>query len=151
VTTTRAFEVVLTIPDNEALTALATLQRLGIDVGGVRRADLWRFQVEDAEANALPETLRGLEMIFNPNKHRLFEREGAVPAAGEVWIDEAPAPGGRASDGTVAGRRIPGVQRAERMTAWQLFDRRGLPAASEVVERAVETLLCNPAFQRAIR
>jgi len=150
-TTTRAFEVVLSIPDNEALTALATLQRLGIDVADLKRADLWRFKVDSSDANDLPERLRGLETVFNPNKHRLRERASAAPESGEVWIDEAAPPGRRAGGGTVAGREVRGVRQAERLVSWRLFDRHGKPALAEVVDRAVETLLCNPAFQRAIR
>ena len=150
---TRAFEVALTIPDNEALTALGTLQRFGVETGDVRRADLWRFHVEAPLAEALRDAVRGIETIFNPNKHRLRERDASSPEPGEVWIAELAEPSG-AHDGRaprVAGRTLPGVTRIERMVAWRLFDRHGKPAAAAVVEQAIETLLCNPAFQRAIR
>lgn len=146
--TTRAFEIDLTIPDNEALTALATLSRLGIDLGSVQRSDLWRLRVESAEAGGLDAKLRTIEAIFNPNKHALRERESTTPDPGEVWIGEA----GPAHDVTsVSGHHVPGVERAERFVSWRLFDANGQPVAWEEVDRAVETLLCNPSFQRAIR
>ena len=104
---TRAFAVTLTIPDNEAFTALETLSRLGIDVARVVRADIWLFDVDatagevdatagevDASGGDLAVTIASIETIHNPNKHRLSERESDRPAPGEVWIaprDEAPA------------------------------------------------------------
>ena len=149
-TTTRVFEIDLTIPDNEALTALATLRRLGLDVGLVQRSDLWRLRIDTAQAGELDENLRAIEAIFNPNKHFLRQRESTTPDSGEVWIGERPA--GPAQDASsVAGRHLPGVERAEQFVSWRLFDANGQPAAWEEVDRAVETLLCNPSFQRAIR
>ena len=149
-TTTRAYEIDLTIPDNEALTALATLRRLGIDLRSVQRSDLWRLKVDAAQAGAVAGALRTVEAVFNPNKHVLHERESVSPEPGEVWIGEKPTATERDA-ATVAGRRLPGVERAERFVSWRLFDRNGQPASWEEVDRAVETLLCNPAFQRAIR
>jgi hypothetical protein len=149
-TALRAFEVSLVIPDNEALTALATLRRLGIHVSDVRRADLWRLTVDDAaRGDQLPEVLRRMETIFNPNKHRLRERAGAEPERGEAWIGEAADAG--AGTPRVAGRSLPGVLGVERFVAWRLLGADGEPAAGGVVDRAVETLLCNRAFQRTIR
>jgi len=139
----RCVDVALTIPDNEALTALATLQRLGVPVDALTRADLYRCDVEENADDALLATLRGSESIFNPNKHRIALRAGANPLAGEVWIDALDAHDG-------GGRRaLPGIRRLERFTAWRLFDRDGAPAPTSVVTAAVETLLCNPAFQKA--
>jgi hypothetical protein len=148
---TLALEVVLTIPDNEALTALATLRRLGTDLGALERADVWRFEVFADRVDDLVATVRGTETIFNPNKHALHVRESAEPVEGEVWLDEPASPARYEAPVRVAGRLLPGVERAERFVAWRLRDRHGGPAAPEVVERSLETLLCNPAFQRAIR
>ncbi len=145
--TTRAFAVVLTIPDNEAFTALETLGRLGIDVDRVVRSDVWLFEVEDARAAALRETIASIETISNPNKHRLVERTTAAPEPGEVWIaarDEAPAT-------LVGGRAVPGVRAIRRRTGWRLLDGEGRDVPAAVLDRAVETFLCNPAFQEAIR
>jgi hypothetical protein len=144
----RCVEVALTIPDNEALTALATLQRLGVPVDALVRADLYRCEVEPDVDRQLADhdllaTLRRSERFFNPNKHRIALRAGTDPLAGEVWIDalEGCEPTG--------GAAMPGVRRLERSTAWRLFDQDGSPAAASVVAAAVETLLCNPAFQKA--
>jgi hypothetical protein len=143
---TRTFAVSLTIPDNEAFTALETLDRLGIPVARVVRADIWLFDAVDA-ASDLAATIASIETIHNPNKHRLAERESDRPASGEVWIasrDEAPA-------SLVAGRSIPGVRAIRRRTAWRLLDDSGRDVAPAALDRAVETFLCNPAFQVAIK
>lgn len=143
----QTFAVALTIPDNEAFTALAALRRLGLPVGGVRRADIWTFAVDNAAAGTLAETIATVETIFNPNKHVLAERPGSRPAGGEVWIatlEDASAPG-------VGGRALPGVSGVRRRTAWQLLDEYGELADPAIVDRAIETFLCNPAFQKAIR
>jgi hypothetical protein len=146
--TTRTFAVSLTIPDNEAFTALETLGRLGVPVARVVRADIWLFDAEaDDSAGDLASAIASNETIHNPNKHRLAERESERPAAGEVWIasrDEAPA-------SLVAGRAIPGVRAIRRRTAWRLLDDSGRDVAPAALDRAVETFLCNPAFQVAIK
>ena len=143
---TRTFAVSLTIPDNEAFTASETLGRLGIPVARVNRADIWQFEVDDSAAD-LATTIASIEAIHNPNKHRLAERESDRPAPGEVWIasrDEAPAR-------LVAGRTISGVRAVRRRTAWRLLDDAGQDVAPAHLDQAVETFLCNPAFQVAIK
>ncbi|MGP6157101.1 MAG: hypothetical protein ACLPYS_06260 [Vulcanimicrobiaceae bacterium] len=148
-----AIEVALTIPDNEAGTALATLARLGVPLGGLERADLYRFEVEPGAQEALFATLRNLETIYNPNKHALRVRAEPSPQAGELWVDEihpAAVPTARGPV-RIAGRTLAGVSAVERFVAWRVFDAEGRPAAAEVVSRAAETLLWNPAFQKAQR
>jgi hypothetical protein len=145
VSSTRTFAVTLTIPDNEAFTAYETLGRLGIDAARVIRADIWQFEVDDS-AGDLARTVACIETIHNPNKHRLAERESDRPTSGEVWIasrDETPAT-------LVAGRAIPGVSAIRRRTAWRLLDDSGRDVAPADLDRAVETFLCNPAFQVSI-
>ncbi|HTW82477.1 MAG TPA: hypothetical protein VMD91_00240 [Candidatus Sulfotelmatobacter sp.] len=141
----RTFAVTLTIPDNEAFTAYETLARLGIPVGRLVRADVWQFET-DGGVEDLATTVGSFETIFNPNKHRLVERPSDRPEPGEVWIasrDEAPAT-------RVAGRPIPGVRAIRRRTSWRLLDESGADVPPDVRARAVETFLCNPAFQVAI-
>ncbi|HTJ28705.1 MAG TPA: hypothetical protein VMA36_21300 [Candidatus Limnocylindria bacterium] len=143
---TRTFAVSLTIPDNEAFTAFETLGRLGVPVARVVRSDIWSFDVDERAAGELAATIGSIETISNPNKHRLVERSADRPEAGEVWIaprDETPAT-------QVAGRSIPGVRAIRRRTAWRLLDDAGHDVAPDVLSRAVETFLCNPAFQVAI-
>jgi hypothetical protein len=141
----RTFAVTLTIPDNEAFTAFETLGRLGIPVARVVRADIWQFEVDGAPDD-LAGTIASIETIHNPNKHRLAEREFDRPVKGEVWIasrDEAPAT-------RVAGRVLAGVRAVRRRTSWRLLDDAGRDLAPADLDRAVETFLCNPAFQVAI-
>jgi hypothetical protein len=143
----RTFAISLTIPDNEAFTALATLHRIGVAAGALRRADIWTFAVEPGAAGSLGETIATIETIFNPNKHELVERLGSRPLTGEVWI----APADEAATPDVGGRTVPGVAGVRRRVAWQLLDHAGSVVESAVLDRAIETFLCNPAFQRAIR
>jgi hypothetical protein len=151
----RCVEVVLTIPDNEARTALATLQRLGVPAVALERADLYRCAVDESAAERLGETFAALEPVFNPNKHALRVRDGDSPLPGEVWVemldaDEAAPRTAPAADAAVrnAGRVLPGVASVTRAVAWRLFDAAGEPADPQVVRLATE-LLCNPAFQKA--
>ena len=144
-------EISLSIPDNEARTALATLQRLGVRAERLERADLYRCDVEDARARELPDVLRGFETVFNPNKHELRVREGDAPLTGEVWVDEIGGNARGAGPVRLSGRTLPGVRSLERFIAWRLFAAPDVPAGPDVVTAATETLLCNPAFQKAIR
>jgi hypothetical protein len=143
---TRTFAVTLTIPDNEAFTAFETLGRLGVPVARIARADIWQFESDDPVPD-LAAKVASIEAIHNPNKHRLAERESDRPERGEVWIaarDEKPA-------SLVAGRAIPGVHAIRRRTAWHLLDDAGAGLAPAYLDQAVETFLCNEAFQVAIR
>lgn len=148
----RCIEVALTIPDNEARTALATLQRLGVSVHGLERADLYRCDVADAAAGNLVETLRAMETVFNPNKHAIRARDTATPGAGEVWIDEIePDRLARTNGVRIAGRAIEGLRDFQRFTAWRLTTAGGVAAGPALVASATDLLLCNSAFQKATR
>jgi phosphoribosylformylglycinamidine (FGAM) synthase PurS component len=142
---TLAFAVVLTIPDNEAFTAQEALVRMGLPVEAIERADIWRFDVDAAHADALRREIVTIETMFNPNKHRLEERAGDVPAPGEVWV----APRDETRTTTVAGRTLPGVSAIRRATAWRV---RAAGADSDtLLDRAATEFLCNPAFQKVLR
>jgi hypothetical protein len=142
---TLTFAVALTIPDNEAFTAYEALVRMGLPLEAIERADIWRFDVDAAHAEALRRDLPTIETIFNPNKHRLEERVDDAPAPGEVWV----APRDEPRSTTVAGRTLPGVSAIRRATAWRV---RAAGADSDaVLDRAVTEFLCNPAFQKVLR
>lgn len=147
-----AFSVELTIPDNEAYTALVTLVRLGVRVRGLDRAEIWLFEADSGVAAALEPTIRSVETIFNPNKHVLRRLERAAPRPGELWVgerDEGQAPPAH-REIVLAGRRLAGVYRAKRYKGWRLWESEGVPAATQTLAAASETLLCNSAFQEAI-
>jgi hypothetical protein len=143
----RAYVVTLTIPDNEAFTALTTLARMGLAVETAVRSDVWIASVDAEHAAALDGTITTIETVYNPNKHRLEVREDARPRSGEVWItahDETPAI-------TIAGRTVDGVRGIVRRTSWRLLDQHGADVPAAVLDRATESFLCNPAFQKALR
>ena len=143
----RAYVITLTIPDNEAFTALTTLARMGLPVDAAVRSDVWIATVDADHVQALDGTIGTIETIYNPNKHRLEIRSDTQPRPGEVWItahDETPAI-------TVAGRTVAGLRGIVRRTAWRLLDERGADVPAGVLDRATESFLCNPAFQKAIR
>lgn len=146
----RAFAVRLAIPDNEAYTALVTLQRLGVPCEGIARADVHVFGVESEAADELVRLVPTIATIYNPNKHRLAVLAEPRPSAGEVWIAQGELPRPRQAI-VVGGVRLPGVQTMWRATSWRLSQPGGKDVAPEVLARAVETLLCNPAFQRVIQ
>jgi hypothetical protein len=141
------FAVSLTIPDNTAYTTLVALRHLGIDLERIERAELYEFD-GDFDVAKLETTIRTIETIFNPNKHRMELRSATEPLPGEVWIDERDEGVATTARVTVAGRTLEGVRSLRRATAWRLFSG-GKTADSATVGHAVETLLCNPAFQRA--
>lgn len=145
----RAFAVELTIPDNEAATAQATLVRLGIACARLERSDIWVFAVEPDAQAGLERTIRGLETVYNPNKHVLRALERAAPRPGEAWIGERHASAAPRGATTLAGRRLPGVYGLERYKGWRLWKSEGEIVSPHILASAIETLLCNPAFQVA--
>lgn len=138
----------LVIPDNTAETALATLRRLGLPLTTLERADVWQFDCSDALApEGFLARVEHIEAIYNLNKHRIHAVHGAGPGAGEVWIrdidDALPA------DAAEVLRQFGGDAVAVRhRTAWRLLEH-AHPVPPEVLQRAAEMLLCNPAFQEA--
>lgn len=140
----RTIAVGLKIPDNEAYTAQSALRRLGVAVARLERAEIWQFEDRGDPATFL-ERVRRNEALFNPNKHRVWTLEGDSPRAGEVWIEELDGifelPGGKGVAQTRALRHAVG---------WRLAGDDGAPADRATVGRAVKTLLCNPAIERAI-
>jgi phosphoribosylformylglycinamidine (FGAM) synthase PurS component len=143
---TRCVAIRLKIPDNEAFTALTTLQRLGVDIARLERADVWLFETDVQDG--LLEAVQANETLFNPNKHELSELALGRPREGEVWVEEAGEdPGLRARLG---GKMISGVRSAKRFSGWRLFAQNGAPAERSAVGSAAELLLCNPAIERAL-
>jgi hypothetical protein len=143
----RVYVITLTIPDNEAFTALTTLARIGLPVETAVRSDVWIATVDVQHVAALDGTIETIETIYNPNKHRLEIRSDTKPRPGEVWItahDETPTI-------TVAGRTVTGLQGIVRRTAWRLLDERGADVPAGILDHATESFLCNPAFQKALR
>jgi hypothetical protein len=144
----RAYVVTLTIPDNEAYTALTALGRLGVAASRVQRADVWLATLDDGAAvESVDAAMASNEAVYNPNKHRLDVRSDIAPRPGEVWItagDETPTI-------HLGGRTVAGLRSIVRRTSWRLLDEHGADVPATVLDRATETFLCNPAFQRAIR
>lgn len=131
----RAVAIGLKIPDNTAYTAFTTLRRLGVAVERVERYDILHFRDEDGSTDeALRRRVESDETIFNPNKHRLTVLQKIAPRAGEVWIE------------TLGDER----DAVRRYVGWRLFGGNGAPAARDVLNAAVEALLCNPAIERAM-
>ncbi len=124
---TRAVAVSLKIPDNTAYTALVALRRLGVEIDGVERSEIYFFDDAD-DVDALRARVTADETIFNPNKHRMTVLEDAAPTEGEVWI----------------------VQGGTSVVAWRLRKADGAPVSHVVLDLAIERLLCNPAIDRAI-
>ena len=146
----RAFAVRLSIPDNEAYTALVTLQRLGVPCAKVVRADVHVFGLDDERGDELDRLIPRIATIYNPNKHRMRALPSPRPEPGEVWITTRELPAAR-ENVVVGGVQLPGVRTTWEATAWRLLDEAGNDVDPAVLDQAVETLLCNPAFQRAIR
>jgi phosphoribosylformylglycinamidine (FGAM) synthase PurS component len=137
--TQRTIAVTLKIPDNAALTALAALRRLGVDVSRLERADVWQF--EDEGFTPVEQRFEQNETLFNPNKHELGVLESNGPREGEVWIEML--------DAADVPLRMTGASHARRFTSWRLFRKGKDPADAAHVRDAAEKLLCNPAIERA--
>ncbi|MEO9170820.1 MAG: hypothetical protein ABI282_04650 [Candidatus Baltobacteraceae bacterium] len=143
----RAVAISLKIPDNAAFTASVALGRLGVEADRIERSEIWHFD-DTGEGSTLVSRIEGNETIFNPNKHRLTLLEEIKPRPGEVWIEEL----GRHDETRehLGGKTIAGVTNARRYVAWRFLRASGEPEGRDVVQRAAQRLLCNPAIERAL-
>jgi phosphoribosylformylglycinamidine (FGAM) synthase PurS component len=130
----RYVAIALKVPDNTAFTALVALQRLGVPVERVERARV--VLVSGESESSIIRQVSHDESLFNPNLHRVEIRDSKAPLEGELWV--------RAS----GELRSPRLARGDNLVAWRLFGERG-PVSREVLERARDALLCNPAFETA--
>lgn len=137
----RTIAITLKIPDNEAYTALTALRRLGVELGRLERAEIWRFEDEGGETD-LAQRVERNETLFNQNKHELEVLNANRPRGGEAWIEQL--------DARDVAVRVDGVKRARRYVGWRLFEHGHAPASDDTVRAAVEHLLCNPAIERAL-
>lgn len=144
--TQRIAAIELKIPDNAAFTALVALRRLGIEVEGVRRCEIWRM--EDAgDPQTFAQRVRANAAIFNPNKHRLAVLDDARPRTGEIWVERRQE--GNEVREHLGGKGIAGVTAARRYVGWRLTGTGGVPVRRETLRAAVDGLLCNPAIEIA--
>ncbi|HTU69598.1 MAG TPA: hypothetical protein VMF11_04680 [Candidatus Baltobacteraceae bacterium] len=123
-----AVAINLKIPDNAAYTALVTLRRLGVDVTRVERAQIVRSDATP-DAATLAARVERDESLFNPNKHIVTALGQDAPRPGELWIVQ---------------------DDPNRPVAWRLYQAANVPAEARVLRQAAESLLCNPAIERAI-
>jgi hypothetical protein len=133
----RAVAISLKIPDNTAYTAAVALRRLGLDVEGIERSEIWFFD-DGGDAAALLLRITSDETIFNPNKHRAAVLAAAAPREGEVWIEPLEPVTQALAKGEAAA------------IAWRLVGAHGASADRELLSAAVERLLCNPAIERPV-
>jgi len=127
---TRAISISFKIPDNTAYTALVALRKLGVDVDRVERSQIHFFD-DEANPELLLRRIEADETIFNPNTHRIRLLDETSPGVGEIWIESLSHPGGN-------------------IVSWRLVAADGQPAERDVLDAAVERLLCNPAIERAV-
>lgn len=137
----------LKIPDNEAFTALVTLQRLDVAVRTIERMDIWDFESSSSHQE-LVKAVKNNEALFNANKHEVVPFTQARPRSGEVWIQRMD----ELFDvrRLFAGKAVAGALSVRRYTAWRLFGESGEASDAAMVQMALERLLCNPAIERAI-
>ncbi len=143
----------LKIPDNTAFTVLTALRRLGYeDLERVERAEHLILTASDDETPPrLVAQLAHAEVLFNPNKHRMwYAVEGASadaqPAEWEALVRDKDENNDRLVTllrGTFGMHALRGLERA---VGWRLYDAGG-PAASERLAWACQTLLANPVSQ----
>lgn len=146
----------LIVPDNTAYTVLVALRQLGYTaLERVERSEIFRLQVDarPAEALRIVERIKLVEVLFNPNEHRISH---ALPDAPPVVGSHSASWEAIVTDcdddtcGLVRLLRGPfGMTELISLTrgiAWRLFEEaRGAPQAR--VEWACRQLLANPYSQ----
>lgn len=143
--------VELRIPDNTAFTVLTTLRHLGYEeLQRVERSEHFMLSVEDsADPEAVMRQLARVELVFNPNKHRLSYATAESPPASPPQFEALVRDRDENNDrlvaliaGTFGVRSLRGLTRA---VGWRLYDSE--PAGRERLEWACRALLANTVSQ----
>lgn len=148
------FSIDLTVPDNTAFTVLTALKGLGYpQLERVSRSDLLRLHLGDASMSPSEcgRALLHAEVVFNPNKHRLSYATDARSDAWEAVVEDKIDDLSALEEVLASLFGIRGLERVERATSWQLFEK-GAPAGEERLTWACGELLANPISQiRTVR
>jgi len=150
-------EVGLVIPDNVAFTAASALRGQGDrEIERIERTQLYRLELDGPgeSVEGVTAAFRRAEIVFNPNKHRIWCLAEVVEV--DLGRPEFEAVVSDRDDDTTRlvallrqhfGMRE--LRRLGRATAWKLFERDG-PASKERLEWACRALLCNVHSQTAV-
>ena len=143
------FAVALAVPDNTAFTVLTALRGLGYrDLEKVERLELLRLQLGDGTmtADECAKALTRAEIVFNPNKHRLWLAGTGEADEWEAVVVDKDDDNSGLSGLLTAHFGIRGLERVERATAWRLREKTG-PASEKRLDWACRSLLANPHSQ----
>lgn len=151
--------VELIVPDNTAYTVLVSLRQLGYDaLERVERSQILRLRAhaQTGEAASLVERIKHVEVLFNPNKHRmsyaLLNGEAASANGAAEW-EAVVTDRGDDTSGLVRLLRGPfniaELASLTRGVGWRLHEAHG-PTPKERLEWACRELLANPHSQEFV-
>src|SRR3989338_1144225 len=132
--------VSLKVPDTTAITALQTLQRIGLDkIKDVKRADYYKFLIEEDEEKFKSQICKA-DILVNANKHSYAF---SIPKDNNVKILVKNINGN--SDGLLATLKnrlgFDSIKKAEKAVLWSLSIDADEKEARKIAEKAKKNCL----------
>ena len=138
--------VTLKMPDNTAITALQTLQRMGFEkIKGAKRADYYKFLIE-GDVEKFKDKISKADVLVNTNKH-LFSFAMKKDASANILVKNTDDDGSGILSTLKDRLGFVGIKKAEKGVLWSLSIDADEKDARKIAEKAAKQLLVNENYQ----
>ena len=139
--------VSLKVPDTTAITALQTLQKIGIDkIKDVKRSDYYKFTIEGDEEQ-FKSKISKVDILVNANKHSsefLVKKDSNMKILVKNINDD-----GNGILSTLANRLgFKNIKKVDKAVLWSLAIDADEKEAKKIAEKAAKELLVNENYQQ---
>ncbi len=134
------------VPDNTAITALQTLQKIGFDkIRGVKRSDYYSFSVE-GDAGKFRERICKVDILVNANKH-LYEFSVRRGSDIHILVKNINDDGSAMLAALRNRLGFRDIKKAEKSVLWSLSIDADEKESRKIAEKAANELLVNAHYQ----
>jgi len=138
--------VSLKVPDNTAITALQTLQKIGFNkIKDVKRADYYKFLIEDDE-DKFKDKISTVDILVNIHKH-LFAFEMQKDASIRILVRNINDDGSGILSTLKNRLGFKNIKKVEKAVLWSLTIDADEKTARQIAEKAAKELLVNENYQ----
>lgn len=145
-TNTIEMVVSLKVPDNTAVTALQTLQKIGFDkINGIKRADYYKFSVEE-DSEKFKGRICKVDILVNANKHS-YDFSMPKDSTLKILVKNINDDGSGILSTLKNRLGFKSIRNVEKATLWSMTIDADEKEARKIAEKAAKELLANENYQ----